>query len=65
MNRSISCRAILCTLSFRECKALVFSAGARRLKNSKDDFLSNPSLSDGCISDHVPLRNSNSLSDNG
>ena len=65
MNPSISCLAILCTHSFRECEALVLSACARRLRNSKEDFLNNSSLSEGYISDHIPLRNSKSVSDNG
>ena len=65
VNPSISCLAILCTLSFQECEALVCSAGARRLRNSMKDFLNNPSLSEGCNSDHIPLRNSNNVSYTG
>ena len=66
VNPSISCRlAILCTLSFLDCEILVFSAGAMRLRNSKEDFLNSPSLCEGCISNHIPLGNSKSVSDSG
>ena len=65
LKPSISCRVILCTLSFRDCDALVLSVDARRLRNSKEDFRNTTSPSEGCISDHTPLSNSNSVSDSG
>ena len=65
MKPSNSCRATLCTLSFRDFKIAVLSVEAKRLKNSKADILITTVLSEGCISDHTPLRNSNSASDSG
>ena len=62
---SISCRAIICTLSFRDSKAAIFSAVARRLRKLIEDFLNAATLFKGWISDHTPTRNSNSVSDSG
>ena len=64
MKLSISCRAISCTCSFRDCKAAVLSVVGRRLKNSKEDLLNTLALSEVCI-DYTPLRTSNSVSDSG
>ena len=49
MNLSFSCLAILRTLFFREGEALALSAVASRLRNSKEDFLNIPSLSEGYL----------------
>ena len=38
---------------------------ARRLRNSKEDLRNTPSRSEGCISVHIPLRNSNKVSESG
>ena len=61
----IFCLAILYTLSFCYWIAAVFSVDAGRVRNSNDDFLKAPALSDGCNSVHTPLRKSNKLSDSG
>ena len=50
---------------FRDCKATLFSVDAKLFRNSDDDFLNEPALSEGCNSGHTPLRNSNSVSDSG
>ena len=65
MKPSTYCLAILCTLSFRVFKAVVFNNAARRFINLNDDFLNALTLSEGCNSDHTPLKNSNNVSDNG
>ena len=48
MKPTISCITVLCTLSFRNCKAAVFSVDARRFRNQNDDFINAPALSEGC-----------------
>ena len=61
---SISCLAILCTLSFRDCEAVVFSVNAKRFRNSDDDFLNTSVRSEGRNFVHTTLKKSNIVSDN-
>ena len=59
---SNSCLKVLCTLSFRDCKAALFSVDAKLFRKLDDDFLNEPALSESCNSGHTPLRNSNGVS---
>ena len=65
MKPSTSCLAILCTLYFRDSKAVVFSVAAGNFRDLNGDFLIALPLSEGSTSVHTPLRSSNNVSDNG
>ena len=57
--------ADLCKLAFLDCTAAVFNVDARRFRNSNDDFVNAPALSEVCNSVHIPLKNSNNVSGSG
>ena len=50
MKTSISCLAILCTLSFRDFKAVVFGVADRHFRDLNGDFLIALTLPEGCNS---------------
>ena len=65
LNPSISFLYRLCTLSPLNCEPTVLSADASGFKNSNGDCLSAHLWSVLCYSTYTPLRNSDSVSDNG
>ena len=61
----MSCLAISCKLSYRDCIPALFSADSSLWTNSKYHFIMKLPLAEVCISSCTPLRNSIKVSSRG